>query len=60
VSPVMYELGFYIPEDDILYSHRRDNLRSLVRKFLHAVETVISFKDSCSCFKIIPGIKTII
>jgi hypothetical protein len=22
VSPVKYELGFYIPEDDILHSHR--------------------------------------
>jgi hypothetical protein len=23
-----YELGFYIPEDDILHSYRRDNLKS--------------------------------
>jgi hypothetical protein len=28
VSPVKYELGFYIPEDDILHSHSRENLRS--------------------------------
>jgi hypothetical protein len=28
VSPVKYELGFYIPEDDILYSHHRENLKS--------------------------------
>jgi hypothetical protein len=27
VSPVKYELGFYIPEDDILHSHRRDDLK---------------------------------
>jgi hypothetical protein len=27
VSPVKYELGFYIPEDDILHSHRRENIR---------------------------------
>jgi hypothetical protein len=27
VSPVKYELGFYIPEDDILHSHRREDLR---------------------------------
>jgi hypothetical protein len=27
VSPMKYELGFYIPEDDILHSHRRENLR---------------------------------
>jgi hypothetical protein len=26
VSPVKYELGFYIPEDDILHSYRRENL----------------------------------
>jgi hypothetical protein len=28
VSPVKYELGFYIPEDDILHSHRRENIKS--------------------------------
>jgi hypothetical protein len=28
VSPVKYELGSYIPEDDILHSHCRENLRS--------------------------------
>jgi hypothetical protein len=28
VSPVRYELGFYIPEDRILHSHRRENLKS--------------------------------
>jgi hypothetical protein len=28
VSPVRYELEFYIPEDDILHSHRRQNLKS--------------------------------
>jgi hypothetical protein len=28
VSPVRYELGFYISEDDILHSHRRENLKS--------------------------------
>jgi hypothetical protein len=28
VLPVKYELGFYIPEDDILHSHRRENLKS--------------------------------
>jgi hypothetical protein len=29
VSPVRYELGFYIPEDGVLRSHhRRGNLRS--------------------------------
>jgi hypothetical protein len=28
VSPVKYELGFYILEDDILHSHHRENLKS--------------------------------
>jgi hypothetical protein len=28
VSPVKYELGFYIPEDGILNSHCRENLKS--------------------------------
>jgi hypothetical protein len=28
VSPVKYELRFYIPEDDILHSHRRESLKS--------------------------------
>jgi hypothetical protein len=27
VSPVKYELGFYIPDDDILHSYRRENLK---------------------------------
>jgi hypothetical protein len=30
VSPVRYELGFHIPEDDILHSHRRENLKSYI------------------------------
>jgi hypothetical protein len=28
MCPVRYELGFYIPEDDILHSHCRENLES--------------------------------
>jgi hypothetical protein len=28
VSPEKYELDFYIPEDGILHSHRRENLKS--------------------------------
>jgi hypothetical protein len=30
VSPVRYELWLYIPEDDILHSHRRENLKSYI------------------------------
>jgi hypothetical protein len=28
VSPVKYEMGLYIPEDDILHSHSRENVKS--------------------------------
>jgi hypothetical protein len=28
MCPLKYELGFYIPQDDILHSHRRENLKS--------------------------------
>jgi hypothetical protein len=27
---VKYEMGFHIPEDDILHSHRRENLKSYI------------------------------
>jgi hypothetical protein len=30
MSPLKYELGFYIPEDDILDSHCRENLKSYI------------------------------
>jgi hypothetical protein len=30
VSPVKYELGFYISEDGILHSHCRENLKSYI------------------------------
>jgi hypothetical protein len=30
VSPVRYELAFYIPEDGILHSHRGKNLKSYI------------------------------
>jgi hypothetical protein len=30
VSPVRYELGPYIPEDDILHSRRREDLKSYI------------------------------
>jgi hypothetical protein len=30
VSPVRYELGFYIQEDGILHSHRREDLKSYI------------------------------
>jgi hypothetical protein len=30
VFPVRYELGFYIPEDGSLHTHRRENLKCLL------------------------------
>jgi hypothetical protein len=30
MSPMRYELGFCIPEDDILHSDRRENLKSYI------------------------------
>jgi hypothetical protein len=30
MSPLRYELGFYIPEDDILHSHCRENVKSYI------------------------------
>jgi hypothetical protein len=30
VSPVKYELGFYIPEDGVLHSHCHGNLKSYI------------------------------
>jgi hypothetical protein len=30
MSPVEYELGFYIPEDDILHSDRREHPKSYI------------------------------
>jgi hypothetical protein len=41
MSPVGYELGFYIPEDDILHSHLRENLKSYVGLCLAAYRTPI-------------------
>jgi hypothetical protein len=32
VSPVKYELGFYIPKGTILHSHSNENLRSFMVK----------------------------
>jgi hypothetical protein len=37
--PVRYRLGFYIPEDEILHSHRREKLRSYMVAFIYPVRT---------------------
>jgi hypothetical protein len=38
VSPVKYELGFYIPEDAILHSHCRGNLKSYIALTARSLE----------------------
>jgi hypothetical protein len=50
VSLVKYELGFYIPEDDILHSHRRENLKSyLNRPLISGLQTeTITLSSSSS------------
>jgi hypothetical protein len=30
VSPVRYELGFYMPEDDNIHSYRRETFKSYI------------------------------
>jgi hypothetical protein len=49
VSPVKNELGFYIPEDTILHSHRRGNLKSYNFEYvpqLFAIHRIMSCKIS--------------
>jgi hypothetical protein len=52
VSPVKYELCFYIPDDDILHSHCRENLKSYIaltgwalwrRRFVSPVKYELGF-----------------
>jgi hypothetical protein len=42
VSPVKYELGFYIPGDDILHSHCRENLKSYILRSQSGKEKSVS------------------
>jgi hypothetical protein len=37
MSPVRYELGFYIPEDVVLHSHRRENLKTYIFPVIFSV-----------------------
>jgi hypothetical protein len=43
VSPVKYELGFYIPEDGILPSHSRENLKSYIALPSHSRQNLKSY-----------------
>jgi hypothetical protein len=47
VSPVKYGLGFYIPEDGILHSHRREKLKSYAILKRGFVLIALSSHGSC-------------
>jgi hypothetical protein len=56
MSLVRYELGFYIPEDGILHSDRREHLKSciftlawLIGVFKHAISTDCLYSSACCC-----------
>jgi hypothetical protein len=42
VSTVKYKLGFYIPEDDILHSDRRETLKSYMALLVDNLTDCIS------------------
>jgi hypothetical protein len=57
VSPVKYELGLYIPEDDILHTHRRENLKfalfySRIYSPLEVHTYICDFADFISLFSV--------
>jgi amino acid transporter len=43
VFPVRYEPGFYIPEDGIFHSHRRENLNPCSKEFFFAEYHLVYF-----------------
>jgi hypothetical protein len=49
VSPVKYELGFYIPEDDILHSNRREHLKCYILLLTVAVSHRNLLEGFCKC-----------
>jgi hypothetical protein len=51
VSPVKYELGFYIPEDDILHSHSREKLKpyNSAFTFIKQADRIIKVQHNTYC-----------
>jgi hypothetical protein len=43
VSPVKYEMGCYIPEDGILHSHRREDLKSYKDRYDYDIRIPLRF-----------------
>jgi hypothetical protein len=67
VSPVKYALGFYIPEDGILHSHRRENLKFYIaltgstlywRSNVSPVKYALDFISQKTVFFIVTAVKT--
>jgi hypothetical protein len=51
MSPVKYELLFYVPEDDILHSHRCEYLKSYMMH-LHDYRLAGRFSDRQGMFPV--------
>jgi hypothetical protein len=49
VFPVKYELGFYMPEDDILHSHRREMLSSYITSLFVVVNDKLTVFHTRAC-----------
>jgi hypothetical protein len=49
MSSVRYKLGFYIPEDGVLYSHRREDLSSC-RDYNMSVDGEEKVLETCKLF----------
>jgi hypothetical protein len=56
VSPVKYEQWFYIPEDDILHSHRREISNLTSRSFTSKM--IEQFSSSCRGEKLVLDART--
>jgi hypothetical protein len=50
VFPATKELGFYIPENGVLHSHRCENLRSCRLTFIFAGMICRKFEMQSKCF----------
>jgi hypothetical protein len=67
VCPVRCNLGFYIPEDGILHSHRRENLKSYIalsgwalkwRCNVFPVRYKLGFISQKTAFLVVTAVKT--
>jgi hypothetical protein len=56
VHPVRYELEFYIPEDDILHSHRRENLKSYRHKIVRQAHEPFAVQTKLDAVRAVPDI----